>query len=68
MPPWRWVVGGAAGKTWQPMADLSYLTEWARLGAGEERCDFPELTCFPHLGGVPQDNCSKKAFSIHHRG
>lgn len=34
----------AAEGSWQPVADLSYLTEWTRLGAGEGRCDFPELT------------------------
>lgn len=45
------------------------LTEWAGLGAGEGRCDFPELTtCVPRLGGIPQDNRSEEGFSNHDRG
>lgn len=42
-PP-SWVVKGAAEKTESPVADLGYLTEVARLGAGEGRRDFPEST------------------------
>ena len=38
-PPW-WAVGDAAEKTWQPTADLGYLTEWARPGAGEGSMTF----------------------------
>lgn len=33
--PLYWVVEGAAEKTGSPVADLAYLTEVARLGAGE---------------------------------